>query len=64
MSGENTHQTVVDVKDKRIVQLGVVVKDAVKSAKRFSKMFVGGPWVFFDSIPAEATLHGEPVPEG
>ncbi|MBW2369182.1 MAG: VOC family protein [Deltaproteobacteria bacterium] len=64
MSGENTHQTVVDVKDKRIVQLGVVVRDAVKSAKQFAKMFGGGPWVFFDSIPTDATLHGEPVPDG
>jgi hypothetical protein len=61
MQAEQAHQPIVDTKNHRIAHIGVVVRDAVKSAKQYAKIFGIGPWMFFDSLPTEATFHGDPI---
>jgi 4-hydroxyphenylpyruvate dioxygenase-like putative hemolysin len=64
MGLDNGKQSIVDGSSKSIVQIGVVVKDAVQTAKNYSRVFGIESWVFFDSIPAQATLHGETIKDG
>jgi len=48
MGAENQLGPVVDTKGKKIDQIGIVVKDAAKTAIRYSETFGIGPWVFID----------------
>ena len=64
MGEDRPRKPVVDCTDKRIAHIGVVVKDVVKTAKQFAKIFGVGPWVFFDTIPTHTHLHGEPIKDG
>jgi hypothetical protein len=67
METEQVNQPIVDTNIHRIAHIGVVVLDAVKSAKAYAKIFGIGPWLFFDFKPPMATcdcLHGIPVAKG
>jgi len=59
MEAKNSRQPAVEVKDKAIKQIGVVVADAVKIAKRYSEILGVGPWYFIDVAPRDFILHGE-----
>jgi hypothetical protein len=48
----------VDVRDKSIIQIGFVVRDAVKIAKQYSEIFGIGPWNFIDGKAREFILDG------
>lgn len=60
-AGENKAQPAFDAQGKEIVQIGIVVKDAVATARRFSEILGLGPWTFFDEVFNNAKLHGEPL---
>ncbi len=45
------------MKGKEISQIGIVVRDAAKTAMRYSRIFGIGPWYFIDVPPAEVILH-------
>lgn len=64
MSSEQTQKPVFDTQGKKIVQLGLVVEDAARTAKRYAEVFGLGPWHFFELDPTELTLHGRPVADG
>jgi len=55
----NEKQSVVNVGDRTIKQIGIVVKDAVRVAKRYSEVFGVGPWIFFDGTPRDYILNGK-----
>ncbi len=59
METKNSDQPAVEVKDKAIKQIGIVVADAVKTAKRYSEILGVGPWYFIDVAPRDFILHGE-----
>ena len=59
MGTGNDGQPAVDVKDKSIIQIGIVVRDAVKIAKRYSEIFGVSPWIFIDGTPRDFILHGK-----
>jgi hypothetical protein len=48
----------INATGEKIVQFGVVVKDAEKVAKRFSEVF-GASWRFYDIKPKGVILHGK-----
>jgi hypothetical protein len=58
------NKPMVDVKGKEIAQIGFVVHDAVKTAKRYSVIFGIGPWLFFDATPTNMVLHGNRLKDG
>jgi catechol 2,3-dioxygenase-like lactoylglutathione lyase family enzyme len=49
----------IDVRDKRIVQIGIVVRDAARMAQRYTEIFGIGPWVFLDIAPTQMILHDQ-----
>jgi len=57
MNTENVEQPVAEMKGKEISQIGIVVRDAAKTAKHYSRIFGIGPWYFLDVPPAEVILH-------
>ena len=59
MGTENEARAVVDVSGKPIIQIGFVVRDAVKMAKRYSEIFGIGPWNFIDGKARDFILHGK-----
>jgi len=59
-----TGKPVFDTTGKSVAQVGVVVRDAVASAREFSRIFGMGPWTFFDSVVEGGTLHGERIADG
>jgi hypothetical protein len=61
LENEDKNRPVVDVKGKKIVQIGIVVGDAPKTAKRYSEIFGIGPWSFLDINPTEAILNDKPL---
>jgi len=64
MSAEQTQGPVFNTQSKKIAQLGLVVKDAARTAKRYAAIFGVGPWHFFELDPTDVTLHGRPVADG
>jgi len=54
-------QPVVDMKAKKIAQIGIVVADAAKTARRYSELFGIGPWMFLDLTATDVILHGAPL---
>ena len=64
MPAEQVNQPIVDTKSNRIAHIGVVVRDAAKTARQYARLFGIGPWVFFDSVPTETNLHGKPIRDG
>ena len=64
MSSEDTKQPVFDVTGKEIAQVGIVVHDAVKTAKQYAEIFGIGPWTFFDDVARNVVLwerHMHPI---
>ncbi len=59
MGTGNEVQPVVDISGKSIIQIGFVVRDAVKMAKRYSEIFGVGPWNFIDGKARDFILHGK-----
>jgi hypothetical protein len=64
MSLGNEFNPVFDAKEKRIVKIGIVVHDAVETAKRYSALFDVGPWTFSDQVPTDITDHGKQMDAG
>ena len=64
MSPESGSDPVVDLKGKKIEEIGIVVRDAVKTAKRYADLFGLGPWVFSDLFPTNAVYRGKPMDTG
>src|SRR4030043_702538 len=50
-------KSVVDLKGKPIIQIGFVVHDAVKMAKRYSEILGIGPWSFIEGKARDFILH-------
>lgn len=46
--------------DQPITKIGLVVRDAARTAKSYSEMFELGPWSFYDLEPAVTSLAGRP----
>ena len=61
MGTEDATKPIMDTKGKEIEQIGIVVYDAAKTAKRYSQIFGVGPWFFLDITPTEIILHDKPV---
>jgi catechol 2,3-dioxygenase-like lactoylglutathione lyase family enzyme len=61
MDAEREYDPVTSTKGMAIVQAGIVVEDAAKTARRYTEFFGLGPWLFFDMIPTEIILHDEPL---
>jgi methylmalonyl-CoA/ethylmalonyl-CoA epimerase len=59
MGLEKKEQPVFDTSGNNITQVGIVVKDAVKTARQFAELLGIGPWVFFDEVIQNGNLHGE-----
>jgi methylmalonyl-CoA/ethylmalonyl-CoA epimerase len=64
MGSEKKKQPLFDTSDKAIAQVGIVVKDAVKTARKFAELLGIGPWEFFDDEIRDGSLHGKPVKDG
>jgi len=63
MGNGKVHQPAIEMKGKEIRQIGIVVKDAPRTAKRYSELLGIGPWIFLDGYPADTILHDAPAPE-
>ncbi len=51
----------IDIKEREISQIGIVVEDVERTAKSYWKLLGIGPWVFFDLRPPQISnlrLHG------
>lgn len=59
MGTESANQPTLELKGMEINQVGIVVQDAAKTAKRYSEIFGLGPWVFLDLVPTDMILHDE-----
>jgi hypothetical protein len=59
MGTGNDLQSVADVRGKPIIQIGFVVRDAVRMAKRYSEILGLGPWNFIEGKVRDCILHGE-----
>jgi hypothetical protein len=59
MAEEAKRQPVVDMSSRKIVRIGIVVADVVKTAKRYSDIFGAGPWMFYDLTATDVMLHGK-----
>ena len=64
MTAETVKKPAVNLKDRRIVQIGIVVADATKTVKRYAELLGIGPWRFLDIVPTNVTFHGNPLPDG
>jgi len=63
MGAETQHKSVIDTKNKKIDQVGIVVKDAHKTARRYSELFGIGPWVFIDITPKNIIFQNNSIEE-
>ncbi|MBN1613013.1 MAG: VOC family protein [Deltaproteobacteria bacterium] len=61
MSEGTDRKPVADRKKNKIAQIGIVVADAAKTARRYSEIFGIGPWMFLDLTATDAILHGKPL---
>ena len=57
--GTDNVRSAVDIKGKPIIQIGFVVRDVVKMAKRYAEIFGVGPWKFIEGRARDFILHGE-----
>ena len=63
MGSEQENSPVIDTTGMSINQIGIVVRDAARTARRYSEIFGVGPWVFLDVEPTGGILHDEPLKE-
>jgi hypothetical protein len=61
---ESVKEPAVKMKGRKIVQIGIVVADATKTAKHYAELFGIGPWRFLDIVPTKVTFRGNPLPDG
>jgi methylmalonyl-CoA/ethylmalonyl-CoA epimerase len=54
-------EPLVKAMDLKITKVGIVVRDAVQTAKRYARLFGVGPWSFHDLEPTLSVLQGKPV---
>lgn len=54
---------VIDTTGMKVDRIGIVVRDAARTARRYSEIFALGPWVFRDVEPTDAVLHDEALAE-
>lgn len=64
MGANRAHQPVVDAGNMKIEQLGIVVKDAHKTARRYAELMGLGPWMFVDFEFTDFYYRGQPVEDG
>jgi len=64
MGTENLEHPIVNTKNKKIDQIGIVVKDAHKTAKQYSEIFGIGPWVFIDFAATDVVFKNQPIEDG
>ena len=62
-SGGYQHERsgVLNCENKKIVQVGMVVKDVKKAAKRYEELLGIGPWEFIDAPISNGMMHGQPI---
>jgi hypothetical protein len=63
MGSERTNSPAIDTTGMSIRQIGIVVRDAARTARRYSEIFGVGPWVFLDIHPTDVILHDKPLAE-
>lgn len=63
MGSERENSPLIDTTGMTINQIGIVVRDVARTARRYSEIFGLGPWVFLDVEPTDAILHDEPLEE-
>jgi Glyoxalase/Bleomycin resistance protein/Dioxygenase superfamily len=59
MGTDKEIQPAVDVRGKSIIQIGLVVHDALKMAKGYSEILGVGPWNFIEGKARDFILHGK-----
>ncbi len=64
MDNSNLDSPAVSTKDKKIEQIGIVVKDVHKTAIRYSEVFGIGPWVFIDFSPTDLAYRNQRIEPG
>ena len=64
MGPEKKVQPLFNTLGMEIAQVGIVVKDAVKTARNFAELLGIGPWEFFDDVPSDTILHGKVLEDG
>ncbi len=52
-------EPITELKGKPVVQIGIVVRDAIRTAKQYGKLFGLGPWFFSDIKPTRIRLHDQ-----
>lgn len=61
MAEGTERQPVVDMKGRKIAQIGIVVADAAKTARRYAELLGIGPWMFLDLTATDVILRGAPL---
>lgn len=61
MASQTSTEPAIDLSQSPIVQIGVVVADAVRTAGNYARLFGLGPWVFDDTTGDRTILHGRKV---
>jgi hypothetical protein len=61
LANGNQHRPIVDIKDKKIGQVGIVVENAHKTAKKYSDIFGIGPWIFFDFAATDVVYQNRKI---
>jgi hypothetical protein len=64
MGADIHHKPVVDTQNKKIEQIGIVVRNVHNTAKRYSEIFGIGPWVFFDFNATDVIFQNQPMEDG
>ena len=64
MGNDNQHEPLMVTTNKKIEQIGIVVRDAHKTAKRYSEIFGIGPWAFFDFNATDVIFKDQPMADG
>lgn len=49
----------VDMHGRKIVQVGIVVADAARTVRNYSRLFGLGPWTFLDMTATDVVLHNQ-----
>jgi hypothetical protein len=52
-------EPIAELQGKPVVQVGIVVRDVVRTAKLYAKLFGAGPWHFTDIEPTGILLHDQ-----
>ena len=58
------NQPIVDTSNKKIDQIGIVVKDAHKTAQKYTEIFGIGPWSFIDFAATDVVFQNRKLGDG